>query len=63
MIVFMRKISDLFEIWQNDLRDGGLQSGVPTPQLLGPTLKKDYPEIESTARIGWNGIHFIRISK
>jgi putative ABC transport system permease protein len=44
----------LYEVWENDLRDGGLQSGVSTPQLMGPALKKDYPEIESAARIGWN---------
>ena len=51
---FHNKDKRLFEIWQNDLRDGALQSGTPTPQLLGPALKKDYPEIENTARIGWN---------
>ena len=51
---FHDKDKRLFEIWQNDLRDGGLQSGTPTPQLLGPALKKDYPEIENAARIGWN---------
>src|SRR5450432_309447 len=44
----------LFEVWENDLRDGGLQSGTPTPQLMGPALKSDYPEIENSARIGWN---------
>jgi putative ABC transport system permease protein len=44
----------LYEVWENDLRDGGLQSGTPTPQLMGPALKRDYPEIENAARIGWN---------
>jgi putative ABC transport system permease protein len=51
---FHEKDKRLYEIWENDLRDGGLQSGVPTQQLLAPSLKKDYPEIENTARIGWN---------
>ena len=44
----------LYEIWENESRDGEIQSGIPTQQLLGPALKKDYPEIENTARIGWN---------
>src|SRR5450755_679733 len=44
----------LYEVWENDVRDGGLQSGVPTPQLMGPALRKDYPEIENAARIGWD---------
>jgi len=43
----------LYEVWTNGIRDGGLQSGIPTPQLMGPALKKDYPEIENAARIGW----------
>ena len=51
---FHEKDKRLFEVWQNDLRDGGLQSGTPTPQLLGPALKKDYPEIENSTRIGWS---------
>jgi len=57
---FHEKDKRLFEIWENDLRDGGLQSGVPTPQMLGPTLKKDYPEIESAARINWNEYVLLR---
>src|SRR6476661_1559106 len=51
---FHTKENRLYEIWENESRDGELQSGVPTQQLLGPALKKDYPEIENTARIGWN---------
>jgi putative ABC transport system permease protein len=44
----------LYEVWENDIRDNELSSGVPTPQLMGPALKKDYPEIEAVCRIGWN---------
>ncbi len=51
---FHEKDKRLFEIWENDQRDGGMQSSITTQQLLGPALKKDYPEIENTARIGWN---------
>jgi putative ABC transport system permease protein len=44
----------LYEVWGNNISDGGIQSGLATPQLMGPALKKDYPEIEDAARIGWN---------
>lgn len=51
---FHEKDKRLFEVWENDTRDGGLQSSIYTPQLMGPALKRDYPEIENTARIGWD---------
>src|SRR5450631_2445798 len=44
----------LYEVWGNDIRDGGMQSGLSTQQLMGPALRKDYPEIENAARIGWD---------
>jgi len=44
----------LYQVWTNITRDGVKQSGVPTPQLMGPALKTDCPEIEAAARIGWN---------
>ena len=37
----------------NITRDGVKQTGMVTPQLMGPALKTDCPEIENTARIGW----------
>ncbi len=52
---FHKKNSRLYEVWENNIYDGALQTGLSTQQLLGPALKNDYPEIENTARIGWNG--------
>ena len=51
---FHEKNSRLYEVWGNSIYDGALQTGLPTPQLMGPALKKDYPEIESAARISWD---------
>ncbi len=51
---FHKKGDRLYEVWQNAKRDGGLQSGLNTPELMAPALKKDYAEIEETARLGWN---------
>ena len=44
----------LFQVWSSDELDGGIRSLVFTPQMLAPALKKDYPEVEDAARIGWS---------
>jgi putative ABC transport system permease protein len=51
---FHKNGARLFEVWENDISDNQIHTGVPTPQLMGPALKKDYPEIEASSRIGWN---------
>ncbi len=51
---FHEKNNRLYEVWENSIYDGALQTGPPTPQLMGPALKSDYPEIENAARISWN---------
>jgi putative ABC transport system permease protein len=51
---FHEKNNRLYEVWENNISDGALQSGTPTPQLMGPALKNDYPEIESSTRVSWN---------
>ncbi len=51
---FHKKNNRLYEVWENNISDGALQTGLATPQLMGPALKNDYPEIESTARISWD---------
>src|SRR5580704_5963401 len=50
---FHEKNSRLYEIWENNMHDGALQTGLSTQQLIGPALKNDYPEIENTARVSW----------
>jgi ABC-type antimicrobial peptide transport system permease subunit len=51
---FHDKGGRLYEVYTHDMVDGQLRSGVPTSEMMGPVLQKDYPEIETTARIGWN---------
>jgi putative ABC transport system permease protein len=50
---FHEKNSRLYEIWENNMHDGALQTGLNTQQLIGPALKNDYPEIENTSRVSW----------
>ena len=51
---FHIKGTRLYEVWENDISDNQINTGVATPQLMGPALKNDYPEIEASSRIGWN---------
>jgi putative ABC transport system permease protein len=51
---FHRHPERLYQVWSSDELDGGIRSLVFTPQMLAPALKKDYPEVEDAARIGWS---------
>jgi putative ABC transport system permease protein len=51
---FHEKNERLYEVWGSNISDGALQSSVYTPQLMGPALKNDYPEIENTSRVSWD---------
>jgi putative ABC transport system permease protein len=45
----------IFEAWNRGEFSGKLQCWNSTPKILGPTLKKDYPEVEDITRAsgGW----------
>ena len=45
----------IFEAWNRGEFDGKLNCWSSTPKILGPTLKKDYPEIDEVTRTagGW----------
>src|SRR5215471_12056584 len=56
---FHSKGDRLYEVWSSTISDGKLGSSIATTQLLGPTLKKDYAEVEATTRFGWpSGVLF-----
>ena len=40
----------IYEAWNRGQMDDKIQCWENTPQILGPTLKKDYPEVASMAR-------------
>ena len=40
----------IYEAWNRGQMDDKIQCWNNTPKILGPTLKKDYPEVESMAR-------------
>ena len=50
---FHEKLDRLYEVWSNDNVDGTIRSLRNTPEIMAPTLKKDYPEIEEVTRLRW----------
>ncbi len=50
---FHKTMDRLYEVWGNDVYDGGIQSGTSTPEIMAPVLKNDVPEIDKVSRISW----------
>src|ERR1035438_10467211 len=44
----------LYQSWNRDRGNNGINCWNVTPKVLGPTLKQDYPEIEKATRINWD---------
>ncbi|MRG43735.1 FtsX-like permease family protein [Chitinophaga sp. SYP-B3965] len=45
----------LFEVWTNNVIEGKVQSNVNTPELMGPAITADIPEVEAVSRFGGGG--------
>ena len=50
---FHKNLGRLYEVWSNDNINGTIRSLRNTPEIMAPTLKKDYPEIEEVTRLRW----------
>ena len=50
---FHTKLDRLYQVWSNDKINGTIRSLSATPEIMAPTLKKDYPEIEGVTRVQW----------
>lgn len=51
---FHANIANLYEVWDNAVYNGAIQSGTSTPEIMAPVLKKDVPEIDKVSRITWD---------
>jgi putative ABC transport system permease protein len=48
---FHKNKDRIYEAWNRGQMDDKIQCWESTPQILGPTLKKDYPEVDMLARV------------
>ena len=52
---FYKNKDRLYQAWNKDKgSDGAIGSWSITPKILGPSLKKEYPEVEQATRVGWD---------
>lgn len=51
---FYKNADRLYQSWNRDKGNNGIDCWNVTPKPLGPALKKDYPEIEKTTRVDWD---------
>ncbi|NML38151.1 FtsX-like permease family protein [Chitinophaga sp. G-6-1-13] len=50
---FHSKSDRLYQVWSNDSIQGKIRSMAITPEIMAPSLKTDYPEIEEATRVRW----------
>ncbi len=50
---FYPKQDRLMAAWNRDKWDNEIKCWLSTPKVLGPNIKKDYPEIEKETRVNW----------
>ncbi|NJL13999.1 MAG: ABC transporter permease [Microscillaceae bacterium] len=60
---FYAKKDRLYMAWNRNLVDGKIACWDVTPSLLGPQLKKEYPEIVQTSRLDWTSPQLLRVGK
>jgi ABC-type antimicrobial peptide transport system permease subunit len=58
---FYKKSDRLYVAYNKDIIDGQIGCWNTTPDILVPTLKKDYPEVEEATRVNWNFVFIFRI--
>src|SRR6185295_11070854 len=51
---FHTKGDRLYELMTNHFADGKLSTGVNTPDIMPPAIKRECPEVEDVVRVGWN---------
>ena len=51
---FYQNSDRLYQSWNMDRGNDGINCWNVTPKILGPTLKQDYAEIEKSTRVNWD---------
>jgi ABC-type antimicrobial peptide transport system permease subunit len=60
---FHEKEDRIYEVWNRVNRDGEISSWNTTPKVLGPTLKKDFPEVEHAVRVNWANSYLFSVGE
>jgi len=60
---FYKNSDRLYQSWNRDRGNKELNCWNNTPKILGPTLKKDYPEIEKATRVNWDATTLLNVGE
>ncbi len=60
---FHEKKDRIYEVWNRVNRNGEISSWNTTPRILGPTLKKDFPEVEHAVRVDWENSYLFSVGE
>ena len=60
---FYKNSNRLYQSWNRDRGNKGISCWNNTPKILGPTLKKDYPEIEKATRVNWDATTLLNVGE
>jgi ABC-type antimicrobial peptide transport system permease subunit len=58
---FHEKKDRVYEAWNKAEFSGELHCWNTTPKILGPTMRKDFPEVETTVRVNWQQSHLLTV--
>ncbi len=58
---FHANIKQLYEVWGNDVYDGSIRTGTPTPEIMAPVLKSDVIEIDKVSRVDWGNEYLFTV--
>ena len=58
---FHEKEDYLYQAWNRGVFDGDLECWNVTPSLLGPALKKEFPEIHEMSRMNWVSAKLLKV--
>jgi hypothetical protein len=51
---FYKNTDRLYQTWNRDIGNDGINCWNVTPKILGPSLKQEFPEIQKATRINWD---------
>lgn len=60
---FHEKKDRVYEAWNKAEFSGEMNCWNTTPKILGPTMRKDFPEVETTVRVNWQQSHLLRVGE
>jgi putative ABC transport system permease protein len=60
---FYENSDRLYQLWNKDKSNAGINAWNNTPKIAGPMLKQEYPEVEQTTRVNWDATYLMSVGE